>query len=357
MGRRRFAKQGTVPNVSGRQEKRKSGAIGMSSHDELLVGLGRLAGAALSRWGLEGATVEMINLSENATFRVSPPNAARPVILRVHREGYHTVDGIRSELAWMRALQADAGVKTPQAIPGLDSEDIQTVGHPALPKPRNCVLFEFIEGTEPSQDDLIGPFKQLGEVTARTHLHSRQWRRPPYFQRLTWDFEHSLGRAANWGPWQEGPDVTPERAELLQRLVDTIELRLNRFGKSPDRYGLIHADFRLANLLIFNGDTRVIDFDDSGIGWFLYDAATAVSFIEQRPDIEELLTAWAEAYRRIRPLSAEEENELWTFLMLRRMTLFAWIGSHAETDLAKQEGPSYSAQTCELAERYLSRFA
>ena len=34
----------------------------------------------------------------------------------MHRPGYHTVNGIRSELAWMRALQADGGVHTPQAI-------------------------------------------------------------------------------------------------------------------------------------------------------------------------------------------------------------------------------------------------
>ncbi len=97
-----------------------------------------------------------------------------PVILRVHREGYHSVDGIRSELAWMRALQAEAGVKTPQAIPARDGTDIQTVAHPALNNPRNCVLFEFIDGIEPPQDNLIPPFRQLGEVTGRCHNHSRR---------------------------------------------------------------------------------------------------------------------------------------------------------------------------------------
>ena len=67
--------------------------------------------------------------------------------------------------------------------------------------------------------------------------------------------------------------------------------------------------------------------------------------------------AWLEGYRRIRPVSAAEENELWTFIMLRRMTLFAWIGSHAATELARTEGRAYSLHTCELAERYLGRFA
>ncbi|MFO1060327.1 MAG: phosphotransferase [Dongiaceae bacterium] len=327
----------------------------MAEQDEVLDGVDRLAAASLDRWGLGGAPLRMINHSENVTYLVTPPGAPK-VVLRVHREDYHTVDGIRSELAWMRALQAEAGVKTPQAITGRDGADIQTVSHPALPRPRNCVLFQFIEGSEPSQEQLIQPFRQLGEVTALTHRHSRGWRRPAWFERLTWDFEHCLGAKPNWGPWTEGPDLDAERRRLLQRMVDVMERRLAAFGLGPERYGLIHADFRLANLLVHEGDVRVIDFDDCGFGWFLYDAATAVSFIEHRPDVDELMQAWLEGYRRVGAVSAVEENELWTFIMLRRMNLFAWIGSHSATELARTEGRAYSQHTCALAERYLARF-
>jgi Ser/Thr protein kinase RdoA (MazF antagonist) len=330
---------------------------GMLTTEQLLRVIDELAAASLPRWGLDGAALKLINHSENWTYLVTPKGAARPVILRVHREGYHSLDGIRSELAWMRALQAEAGVKTPQAIPGKDGNDIQTVSHPSLPTPRNCVLFEFIDGIEPPQDNLMAPFRQLGEVTARCHNHSEGWTRPAYFERLSWDFEHSLGETANWGRWQDGPDCTPDRARLLQRAVDIMEKRLARFGQARNRYGLIHADFRLANLLVHQGDVRVIDFDDCGLGWFLYDAATAVSFFEDRADVPELMEAWKEGYRRERVLSAEDEHEIWTFILLRRMTLFAWMGSHAETDLARTEGPGYSTGTCELAERYLRQYS
>jgi Ser/Thr protein kinase RdoA (MazF antagonist) len=320
-----------------------------------LHGVDALAEAALERWGLGGAPLRMINYSENFTYLVTPPGAPK-VILRVHREDYHTANGIRSELAWMRGLQSEAGVKTPQAIPGRDGADIQTVAHPALPRPRNCVLFEFIEGSEPSQQQLVEPFRQLGEVTARTHRHSRGWRRPPWFERLTWDFAHSLGATPNWGPWTAGPDLDAERRQLLQRLVDVMERRLAAFGQGPERYGLIHADFRLANLLVHKGDVRVIDFDDCGLGWFLYDAATAVTLLEHSPEVDGLLQAWLEGYRRVGQVSATEENELWTFIMLRRMTIFAWFGSHSTTELARTEGPAYCENTCALAERYLGRF-
>ena len=42
--------------------------------------------------------------------------------------------------------------------------------------------------------------------------------------------------------------------------------------------------------------------------------------------------------------------------MLRRLLLVAWIGSHAETDLAAAMGIAYTEGTIALCDRYLTRF-
>ena len=108
------------------------------------------------------------------------------------------------------------------------------------------------------------------------------------------------------------------------------------------KFGLIHADMRLANLLIHEGKTRLIDFDDCGIGWFLYDFAAGISFMEDNPTVETLKDAWVRGYRNVSSLSNEEEKEIDTFIMLRRMALLAWIGSHSDTALAKEQGPEFT---------------
>jgi Ser/Thr protein kinase RdoA (MazF antagonist) len=114
---------------------------------------------------------------------------------------------------------------------------------------------------------------------------------------------------------------------------------------------------RLANLLMDRATIKVIDFDDCGFSWFLYDCATTVSFFEDSPEVPELLDAWVRGYRRVGALSAEEEAEIETFVMLRRILLVAWIGSHSETELAQSMGVAYTQGTLPLCERYLSRFA
>jgi len=43
-------------------------------------------------------------------------------------------------------------------------------------------------------------------------------------------------------------------------------------------------------------------------------------------------------------------------VLMRRLLLVAWIGSHAGTDLAQSMGAEYTATSCRLAEEYLGRF-
>ncbi len=103
-------------------------------------------------------------------------------------------------------------------------------------------------------------------------------------------------------------------------------------------------------------EVKVIDFDDSGFSWHLYDAATAVTFFEHESHVPDLMAAWAKGYRKVHDLPAEDEAEIPTFVMLRRMLLVAWIGSHAETDLAQSMGVSYTEKTAPMCEDYLRRF-
>lgn len=326
------------------------------AHERFMRDLKALAESALDRYDLPaGCTVELINHSENTTYRVDAPDGRRWA-LRVHREAYHTKRAIASELTWMQALRQEAGVRTPRPIFGRDGELIQEGDGGDLPRPRHCVLFEWLEGHEPDESDLIEPFEKLGEVTARMHGHARNWTPPPWFERMTWDFDTTLGDNPHWGRWKDGFAMTPERVALLERLADTIRRRLEAFGRSPNRFGLVHADNRLANILMHEGRPQVIDFDDCGYSWYLYDCATALSFIEDRTDVPELIQSWLAGYRRVLPIPAEDEAEIPTFVMLRRQLLVAWIGSHSETELAQEMGDRFTEVTCELGETYLSKF-
>ena len=304
-------------------------------------------------------TVRLINHSENMTYRIDRANGKK-LILRLHRQGYQSYDTIMSEIAWMKALQEDAGILTPQALPGIDGKLIQRVSTPQTGS-RNCVLINWIDGEMPQETGelsvLLEPFTQLGRITARLHQHAIEWQRPEFFQRQCWDFDGTIGDQPIWGQYLEGQGLDEEDKKLLKKCGTSIQERLERFGKSPDRFGLVHADLRLANLLIHQGNIRVIDFDDCGLGWFLYDIGAALSFMEEREDLPELVEAWVKGYLEVRTLVEEEITEIPTFIMLRRLTLLGWAASRSETGgLASELGVPFSKGTCQLARKYLEEF-
>jgi Ser/Thr protein kinase RdoA (MazF antagonist) len=305
-------------------------------------------------WNLSPRTaVSLLNISENATFLAEDPEQERPVILRVYRPGYHTRREIESELAWITDLRARGIVETPEPL------TVRNGGHIAAfdlnGAHREVVAFAFMSGEEPSPDaDLTGGFRKLGAISARLHQHTRTWKRPPGFARKTWTWETMLGSAPHWGDWRAALGLEPEGAAVLDRLSADLRRRLEAFGTGPDRFGLIHADLRLANLLVEGDRLGVIDFDDCGFGWFGYDFAAAVSFLEHEPYIPDLQDAWVAGYRTVAPLSAQDEVMLPTFVMLRRLLLTAWIASHAETPTARELGAGYTDGTVMLAERFLS---
>lgn len=328
------------------------------SHDEQLPILLELAQKSVDHYDLPpGVSVKMINLSENATYKVEAADGRRWA-LRIHRDGYHSRQAIASELAWLIDLRDTGVVVTPRPVKGRDGEIIQDVSHPRMARPRHVVLSDWEGGSEPGIDhELIGPFEVLGEVTARMHKHTQAWRRPSWFTRLTWDFETSLGDdKPHWGRWRDGMGVDAARQKLFGRTVELIGRRLAAYGKAKDRFGLIHCDLRLANLLIDGKAVKVIDFDDCGFGWYMYDAATPVSFYEHEPQVPELIEAWKRGYRKVIDLAKADADEIPTFVMLRRLLLVAWIGSHSETDLAKSMGLPYTEGTIGLCEDYLRKF-
>jgi Ser/Thr protein kinase RdoA (MazF antagonist) len=324
------------------------------SYLEFIAQLAVLVQRALPYYGFaDDARIRLLSHSENTVFRIDDERRGAPAVMRVHRPNYQTRNAIQSELDWMRALD-ESGIGTPRAIAALDGCYVLPATHEPIGT-RLVVMFEWIEGASPDPDRLAPSQRALGRISARMHAQSRGWRRPDYFERTLWNAQGLVGATAHWGRWDEAPGLTAEQAAVLRRTEALMKARLDGFGQSPERFGLIHADLRIANLLVDGATTNVIDFDDCGLGWFLHDMASTLSFIEHRDDRESLMDAWANGYTDAGTLSQAERDEFPTFLMQRRLQLLAWMASHSETDLARSLGDAWVAQTAVLGHDYLLR--
>ncbi len=310
-------------------------------------------------WQLDAPSVTLIAVSENATFRVAVGDATRMVV-RLARPGYaETTAHVSSELLWIEALVADGVIRTPGPV--------RTSGgtlFASLPDAQGArwtaVAFEHVTGTvlEDLLDaggDAAGQFAEIGRLSARLHVHARKWRAPDGFLRFSWDTADMVGPAARWGHWTRAALAPGERREL-QEAQDAALRTLAAAGvdRSPRHFGLIHADLRPSNVMVDDGGLTVIDFDDCGYGYYLYDFGSALTFYEHRPEARGMAAAWLDGYRSVAPLTAQDLRAACALSMLRRLTILGWTTTHREDALPPDLWAEYLPGTVEVARRYLA---
>ena len=157
---------------------------------------------------------------------------------------------------------------------------------------------------------------------------------------------------SHWGRWQDAPNLNPADHGVVEQAISQVGAAMAQFGRGSDRHGLIHADQRLTNLLLHKGETRVIDFDDCGLGWYLHDLAAAISFVEHHPRAPEWIDHWIRGYEQVAHISDAEMAMLPALLIQRRIQLTAWVGSHAETEMARSLGSAWASHSVRLCRRY-----
>lgn len=292
---------------------------------------------------LPGAAVEPLLVSENATFRVR--GGPRPAVLRLHRPGYQDDAAIAAELAWIAALRRDTTVPVVEPLSDV-LIDPQTG--------RRAVLFaELPGGPVPDEALDVAHFAALGGIAGVFHDHAESWRRPAGFERFTWGTAETIGPRPRWGSWRDGLAVGEAHRRAIEPAAERVAQRIDVFGRGADRFGLIHGDLRAANLITAGPDEgfTVIDFDDCGFGWHLFEFAAAASFVETDPRLPEWAAAWTAAYRHRRALPDAHVELLPDFVLLRRLQLLGWLGTHGH---ALEADPAFADGTVELAQRYLA---
>jgi Ser/Thr protein kinase RdoA (MazF antagonist) len=319
----------------------------------------QLAEQALGRWGMEDAQLTLLKHRENSVFKIEPPRG-EPCVMRVHRLNYHTDQQLASELTWLDSLR-EAGVQTTHCVPCLNGEPFAKVATAELPETRQCDLLEWVpgnaigsleNGVDLPADTLHEVYRQAGEQAARIHNHGEQWRPPPEFDRLAWDEQGYFGEAgAICGRYWDLESLTPGELDLLHRAHDATAQALADFGKSPDRYGMVHGDFLPENLFYDGSVVRLIDWDDTGFGWHLHDFATALFPHLGQDSQDPVLAAMLEGYRAQRALPDDHLELLDHVVMARALSYVGWVASRPEA--GRELAPLAVAGACMLAELLL----
>jgi Ser/Thr protein kinase RdoA (MazF antagonist) len=253
-----------------------------------------LAQEAAQHWG--GQSPRLIRNRENAVFEITLPTG--PAALRLHRMGYQSDAAIWSELWWCAALAAE-GVAVPAALPNLRGDLLVT-----LSNGRKASVISWVKGEalgiagEPFDlplPVLLDRHRALGRLVAEFHAATARLTLPEAFTRPRWDILGLVGEAPFWSRFWEHPEATPDQRATLIRARAFLRERLTDHATTAPIVP-IHADVLRENVLVNDHSLSLIDFDDSGWGFALYDLGTVLSQNLYEPAYPEIRDALMEGY-------------------------------------------------------------
>lgn len=292
---------------------------------------------ALESFPVEPDNVELIAHTENVTFRVSARGSDTDYVLRLHRPGYNSIQELNSERIWVEAL-GEAGLSVPGSFLTREGQHFELIDIAGTGEQRYAgmttwhqgrILADYLAADVDSEERQL-MFRRIGGIAAAIHNQSTGWKEPPGFERRRLDVEGLLGETPKWGRFWEHADLTTTEKTLLLREREKARATLIAYGERPDNFGLIHTDFHPENIVYDGENLALIDFDDSGYGWHMYDFASALLEYRFAPDFDALCKAMLEGYREHRSLAEQDVEMLSVFLLIRGMAIIGWFHQRPE---------------------------
>ena len=306
----------------------------------------QLAEAALDAYGLNGARLKFVQYSANIIYRVDVPLAPtlrgdpgpyvpNRYLLRVLYTDH--LEGVKGEMTWLAALSREAGLPVPEPVPTLGGELVTSIATPEVPQGRIVSLMRWIDGRRLTTGFRPGHFRAWGRTVARLHQFSAGWQPPEGFERPVWDWEGQLGGRYFDGGIEELVASLPEHLkEPFQIVSQEARQVMEGMGKGPDAYGLIHADMYPENVLFKGDEAYLIDFEDCGFGYWLWDIAIALCLWPWTEEWCWMRDAFLEGYAQVRALPASQLQHLDLFMATQYATMVLWASLFIRGDPARR---------------------
>ncbi|USD66222.1 phosphotransferase [Vibrio sp. SCSIO 43136] len=309
---------------------------------ELLQGVAK---NAVKVWGFDPESViKPVKYRENSVYKLTTPHG-QSFAIRVHRAGYHSDDALRSELMWMDALRV-AGVATPKVQPSQNGLYVETISADGVPEPRQVDMLEWIDCTplgsieDGIDEENLHIYRDAGRLMARLHCESEAWTLPNGFVRDHWDSVGLLGEEPIWGRGWDHPLLTDSQRNLILDAREHAIALLEELPKDKTHYGLIHCDFLPENLLVDGkGEIHLIDFDDAGFGYHMFDIATTLFWFMGEECFDTMTEELLAGYTEVHALEEEQLALLPWFLFIRGLVYLGWAHTRPETEIAQALTP------------------
>lgn len=295
----------------------------------------RLARAALRSYDVPShAELTPIRLLNNAVFEVRAGDAH--YVLRIHRPEYREAAHVRSELEFLAfAAEQVEGTRTrvPRPVVARSGELVVEADG------RRCTLLTWLDGRVLRAGRGLGTrgVHALGRALAHLHDAAVRFRPSPGFDVPTWDADGMFTAASPYRPGRFHGALSREDLALFREVEERTRATFELLRRDGHELRVIHSDVVLVNCHFRRRrdgwEVGVLDFDDLGWGFLLYDLCPLLGNLLDFPESYRTLSrAFLAGYRSVRSLPPELEAHFPVLMAARHAEVCVWLfGLHRTT--------------------------
>lgn len=322
----------------------------MSEFDEMtrteqILLLEEFAHDVLTQYGLTGCEFECINHSYNTTFKFLGGDGKHYAI-RIGTRERKWPEHTWAEVQWLLELNREGSVTAPVPVANLQGEYFSNHYFFYQGGNLDAVVYPWLEGELLTENPTEEQLFELGKEMATMHLLAKSWKPEGYANFLPRD-KPLMVIEDNLFAFQLD-EIPPAQYEILRQINERTE-KLFETLRERNEPQLIHTDLQSENILWQNDKMKILDFDDTGIGFPVQDLAITIYYLRKDRESEKQLIA---GYASVTPLPEFDPEDLELLIANRCLVLLnQFIGRTTLEDVPLI--PEYLAETERRLKHYL----
>ncbi len=292
------------------------------------------AQSALAAFGIHGAQLRPLPSISNHIWQVV--SNSEYFVLRISPAAGASAKRLAAEYRWLLTINEETDLRVPLPLPTLTG-----VNH-ARTSAGNCAsLFHWLPGETLTTADLSATMlNEMGRFVAQLHAHAAQFRPTPPFSPVSLLAADLFGPNSPYLPIVTSRDNSVMLAEtraVIEAVADRFRACLSPLEEDPTVTGMIHGDLVAKNWLRGPAGLSLIDFDHSGLGYFIYDLAALCIQLLDEAAFPRLRAALLAGYAGQRALPEDADDLLDISIVARYAASCLWMARESRN-------PSFAAK-------------
>ena len=282
------------------------------------------ARSVLAQFGLVHCRLTHIASRHNDVFRVAAPSS-KQFVLRLQNDLMTEVHA-RSQIQWLEAFANHSDVIVPEPIRTTNNQPFTHVEIGG--SRRRAVLLRWLPGRRArSRSERV--FTAVAKMIAAMHTFSENFRPPQGFACRSLDDQLLFGSQFFIRTAKHGYRFKKSDRQVAAGAEKIVRRAMEELARGKHRFGLIHADLGLQNIVFHRRRPSPIDFDEFGKSWFIFDLAELMRTSITPDNWRERKKIAIDAYTTERKLDSLEIEKFDAFIVATFVQYLNWAFLHA----------------------------